>query len=47
MRDRRRRPELHIPAILGWADAHHARTGAWPTRRSGPVADAPGTPWRP
>ena len=24
--------------ILGWADAHHAATGRWPTRRSGRVA---------
>jgi hypothetical protein len=32
--------------ILGWADAHHARTGSWPTAGSGPVADAPGETWR-
>src|SRR5262249_41179081 len=35
------RPEL----ILGWANAHHAATGQWPTRRSGPVSDAPGESW--
>ena len=32
--------------ILAWADAHFARTGAWPTRHSGPVHDAPGEDWR-
>ncbi len=31
--------------ILAWADAHHARTGAWPSARCGPVADAPGETW--
>jgi hypothetical protein len=28
-------------AILAWADAHHAATGDWPRRASGPVRDAP------
>jgi hypothetical protein len=32
--------------ILAWADAHHARTGRWPTARSGPVQDAPGETWQ-
>ncbi len=31
--------------ILAWADAHHARTGRWPTSVSGPVLDAPGEKW--
>jgi hypothetical protein len=31
--------------ILAWADAFHARTGQWPTSRSGPIADAPGEAW--
>lgn len=31
--------------ILKWADAHHARTGKWPTSRSGPVVDAPEETW--
>jgi hypothetical protein len=31
--------------VLGWARAHCRRTGRWPTRRSGPVADAPGETW--
>jgi len=32
--------------ILAWADAHHARTGVWPTQRSGPVAEVPRETWR-
>ena len=31
--------------ILVWADAHHARTGRWPTAGSGPIAEAPGETW--
>jgi hypothetical protein len=42
---RRRRPALTVEQVLAWADAHHARTGDWPTRRTGPVADAPGEKW--
>ena len=40
------RPPLTVEQIVGWADAHHARTGRWPTAASGPVADAPGEHWR-
>src|SRR2546422_791984 len=36
------RPPLTIAEIFAWADAHHARTGNLPTRRSGPVTQAPG-----
>jgi hypothetical protein len=36
---------LTVEKILTWADAHHARTGQWPHRHSGPVADAPGEKW--
>ena len=32
--------------ILAWADDHHARTGAWPTTSSGPIAAGPGEWWR-
>jgi hypothetical protein len=32
--------------ILGWADALHSRTGAWPTRKSGPVPEVPGETWQ-
>lgn len=38
-------PDLTVPQILGWADAHHARSGRWPTRTSGPIRDAPGETW--
>ena len=39
------RPPLTIEQILAWADAHHARAGAWPAGRSGPVPEAPGEAW--
>jgi hypothetical protein len=38
-------PRFTVRQILAWADAHHKRTGAWPTSSSGPVADAPGETW--
>jgi hypothetical protein len=44
--DPRRRPPLTIPQILAWVDAHHARTGRWPTADSGPIPEAPGETWR-
>jgi hypothetical protein len=31
--------------ILAWADAHHERTGGWPTVSSGAVAGAAGERW--
>jgi hypothetical protein len=40
------RPPLTEGQILGWADAHRRRTGAWPNLLSGAVADAPGETWR-
>jgi hypothetical protein len=39
-------PALTVAQILAWADAHHERTGSWPTHRSGPIAGAPGETWR-
>jgi hypothetical protein len=33
-------PRLTIKQILAWADAHHHRTGSWPTRQSGLIAGA-------
>jgi hypothetical protein len=39
------RPALAVEQVLAWADAHHAATGQWPTRTSGPVAGAPGEKW--
>jgi hypothetical protein len=38
-------PPLSVEQILGWIDAHHERTGEWPTARSGPIADAPHETW--
>jgi hypothetical protein len=41
------RPELSVPEVLAWADAHHGRTGRWPQVYSGPVRDGPlGEKWR-
>jgi hypothetical protein len=37
---------LTVERILAWADAHHARTGRWPTDTSGPIPEAPGETWR-
>jgi hypothetical protein len=49
-RDRGARNHLDLPAlteeqILAWADAHHQRTGQWPTKSSGPIGDDSGTTW--
>lgn len=30
-------PDLTVPQILGWADAHHRRTGEWPGPHDGPI----------
>jgi hypothetical protein len=40
------RPRLTVEQILELADAHHARTGVWPTCKAGAVAEAPGESWR-
>jgi hypothetical protein len=42
----RRGGPLTMERILAWADAHHARTGAWPAANSGPVVEVPGEDWR-
>lgn len=42
---RRIRPPLTISRILQWADAHHKRTGEWPTKRSGYVHGVVGELW--
>jgi hypothetical protein len=39
------RPFYTIAQILNWADAHHQRSGSWPTARSGAIAEAPGETW--
>ncbi len=39
---RRVRPKMTIKQILAWADAHHRRTGRWPTYKSGLIVGASG-----
>jgi hypothetical protein len=39
-------PPLTFQQVLAWADAHHTRTGKWPTERSGSVLEAPGETWK-
>jgi hypothetical protein len=39
-------PRLTVDQVLGWADAHHKRTGKWPTDRSGSVVEAEGETWK-
>src|SRR5205823_5932922 len=34
-----------LDQILDWADAHHARAGAWPSMGTGPIPEAPGETW--
>jgi hypothetical protein len=46
VRNRARLPRLTTKKILAWADAHHRRTGQWPSCESGPVLDAPGETWK-
>lgn len=40
------RRELTLNEVLSWAKAWKARTGRWPTVRSGPIPEAPGLNWR-
>jgi hypothetical protein len=44
-RNKRALPRLTEEMVLAWAREHRARTGAWPTARSGPVVGA-GEDWR-
>lgn len=38
-------PRLTKKQILAWADAHHKRTGAWPSENSGRIVGADGETW--
>jgi len=38
-------PKYTVRQILAWADAHHIQHGAWPNKRSGPIAGANGETW--
>jgi hypothetical protein len=40
-----RASRLTLEAILAWADAHHERTGAWPTKKTGPIPEDPSVRW--
>lgn len=44
-RNRGALPPVSEEQILSWADAYFARHGEWPSRKSGPVDDAPGEEW--
>jgi hypothetical protein len=46
IRNRASLPPLNPEQIRRWAERHYRRTGAWPTRDSGPVLDAPEETWR-
>jgi hypothetical protein len=39
-------PPLTEAGILDWAEAHHRRTGRWPTAKSGSNADVLGETWK-
>jgi hypothetical protein len=45
VRNRMDLPNFTVDQILAWADAHHARTGEWPTHQSGPIPESPGDTW--
>ncbi len=42
-----RKDQLHFTEeqILEWMDAHHHRTGTWPTVKSGSISEAPSETW--
>lgn len=39
-------PKLTIEQISQWAEAHHKRTGEWPTKDSGSIPEVPGENWK-
>ena len=41
-----RPPKLTLKQVREWAEAHHRRTGKWPSQYSGAIADAPGETWK-
>ena len=43
--NRKARPQLTEEQVLVWADAHHTRTGTWPTAKSGPIPHSGGEYW--
>jgi hypothetical protein len=45
IRNRTNLPALTSAEVVGWAKAHHRRTGEWPTRESGAIGGVPGETW--
>jgi hypothetical protein len=45
LRNPKRPPKLSLTRALKWAKAYREHHGTWPTRESGPVAEAPGETW--
>ena len=45
VRNHRGLPPLTEKQILRWADAHHRRTGEWPTTKDRDIPEAPGETW--
>jgi hypothetical protein len=39
-------PDLSVEQVLVWVDAHHARTGEWPTDTSGAIRGTNGETWQ-
>jgi hypothetical protein len=39
-------PDLSRKRLLTWADAHHRRSGQWPTADSGAIPECPGETWQ-
>lgn len=44
-RNKQAAPRLTVTRIRAWVVAHRRRTGAWPTRDSGPIVGAAGETW--
>jgi superfamily II DNA or RNA helicase len=44
-RNKSRLPSISVNQIRSWIEAHHQRTGKWPTAVSGPIQNAPGETW--
>ena len=45
VRNRTNLSALTAAQVVGWAKAHHRRTGDWPTRASEAIAGVPGEIW--
>src|SRR5262249_51185995 len=45
VRNQKDLPRLTEEQVLAWADAHHQRTGRWPTSYSGPMTGVAGEGW--